>query len=382
MNYLAIIFWILLFIVFYGYVGYGLVIWFINRMKKNKISGKKEKYTPTVTLLIAAYNELPYLKDKVINCQELKYPHLKVIFVTDGSTDSSADFLQNQTGITVFHSPERKGKMAAIDRVMPYIDTEITVFTDANTFLNPEAISYLIEPFQNPEVGVVAGEKKIASKKGHTTAAGEGLYWKYESFLKKEDARFYSTVGAAGELYAIRTHLHEPLEPDTLLDDFMLSLRICLKGYIIAYQPNAYAIESASTNSEEELKRKIRICAGGFQSISRLPSLLLPWKTGLLSFQYISHRVLRWAVIPFVLPILFLLSYILKQHTIYLLLFILQAVFYVFAGTGLLIERLGWKKTPFYIPYYFVFMNYAAWLGLFRFLQKKQTVQWEKSKRS
>lgn len=382
MNYLSFYFWFLFGLTCYGYVGYGLLIGLLNRIYRKKEREYTTQKQPTVSLVIAAYNELPYLKAKVQNCRELDYPYLKIIFVTDGSTDTSADFLRTQTGIIVHHVPERNGKMAAIDRVMPFIDSEITVFTDANTFLNPEAITQLVAPFQRAEVGVVAGEKKIARQMGHTTAAGEGLYWRYESFLKKEDARFHSTIGAAGELYAIRTHLHEPLEPDTLLDDFMLSLRICLKGYVIDYQPNAYAIETASANSKEELKRKIRICAGGFQSISRLPSLLLPWKTGLLSFQYISHRVLRWAVIPFALPFLFFISYVLKQENTYLLLFILQCIFYFFAAIGWLIERLEWKKTLFYIPYYFVLMNYAAWIGLFRFSQNKQGVKWEKSERS
>ena len=255
MTYTEITFWTFLFITFYGYLGYGLFVWLINQFRTKKESSFQNKYTPTVSLIIASYNELPYLAEKVKNCHALVYPSLKIIFITDGSTDSSADFLIKQEGIIVFHSPERKGKMAAIDRVMPFIDSEITVFTDANTFLNPEAITRLVEPFQRAEVGVVAGEKKIAQNANQTTAAGEGLYWKYESFLKKQDSLLYSTVGAAGELYAIRTHLHEPLEPDTLLDDFMLSLRICLKGYIIDYQPLAFATETASANSKEELKR-------------------------------------------------------------------------------------------------------------------------------
>lgn len=382
MTYTEITFWIFLFITFYGYLGYGLFVWLINQLRSKKESTFQNKYTPTVSLVIASYNELPFLSEKVKNCRALVYPKLKIIFVTDGSTDASADFLTKQEGIIVFHSPERKGKMAAIDRVMPFIDTEITVFTDANTFLNPEAITRLVEPFQRAEVGVVAGEKKIAQNTHQTTAAGEGLYWKYESFLKKQDSLLYSAVGAAGELYAIRTQLHEPLEPDTLLDDFMLSLRICLKGYIIDYQPLAFATETASANSKEELKRKIRICAGGFQSISRLPSLLMPWKTGILSFQYISHRVLRWAIIPFVLPLLLFLSWILRAENLYLLLFYLQCIFYLLASIGLYLEQKGGKKTILYIPYYFVFMNYAAWLGFIRFLQNKQTVQWEKSERS
>ena len=137
---------------------------------------------------------------------------------------------------------------------------------------------------------------------------GEGIYWKYESTLKALDARLYSAVGAAGELFAVRRELFEAMEPDTLLDDFILSLRITMKGYTIAYCTNAYAIESGSADMREEEKRKVRIAAGGLQSIWRLRPLLNPFRYGTLSFQYTSHRVLRWSITPFLLFALFPLN--------------------------------------------------------------------------
>ena len=153
----------------------------------------------------------------------------------------------------------------------------------------------LYSAFANPKVGCVAGEKRIAVQdKPNAASGGEGLYWKYESALKRLDYRLYSAVGAAGELFAIRTSLFEQMPPDTLLDDFILSLRIAMRGYKIAYSKEAYALESASLNMREEEKRKVRISAGGLQSVWRLRGLLNIFRYGILSFQYISHRVLRW----------------------------------------------------------------------------------------
>ena len=161
------------------------------------------------------------------------------------------------------------------------------VFSDANTLLGRDSVRIIVDLFRNPKVGCVSGEKRIHQKQADAAAgAGEGLYWKYESTLKKWDAELYSVVGAAGELFAVRTELFHEVEPDTLLDDFIISLRIAMQGYTIQYNPDAYAIETASANVKEELKRKIRISAGGIQSIIRLKKLLNIFKYGTLSFQY------------------------------------------------------------------------------------------------
>jgi len=375
-------FWVLLFIAFYAYFGYGLLLalW-VKWVPKRIVPIQQEK--PEVTLLIAAYNEIAYMPEKIENCRAQTYPNLKIVFVTDGSTDGSAEWLSRQDGIQVYHQPERRGKMAAINRVMREIQSPYTVFTDANTWLNPEAIERLVAHFADPTVGVVAGEKRIRQESQATAEVGEGLYWKYESTLKTWDAQVYSACGAAGELYAIRTPLFEELESDTLLDDFVLSLKIVMRGFRIAYEPQAYAAESASLNSQEELKRKIRICAGGFQSMVRLHPLL--WKYGKFSFQYVSHRILRWTIVPFSLPFLFLLNVLLvdqHQHPIYIFFLFGQTFFYLLALLGWWAEKRGKKSKILSIPYYLVMMNYAAWAGFFRYQKGKQSVVWEKAQRA
>lgn len=186
-----------------------------------------------------------------------------------------------------------------MNRGMRFVTTPLVVFSDANTLLSKDAIRRIVDLFADPTTGCVSGEKRIMTGQAESAAgAGEGIYWKYESTLKRWDAKLYSVVGAAGELFAVRTELFQEVEPDTLLDDFIVSLRIAMKGYTIQYDPEAYAMETSSANVKEELKRKIRISAGGIQSVVRLRALLNIFRYGVLSFQYISHRVLRWTLAP------------------------------------------------------------------------------------
>ena len=192
-------------------------------------------------------------------------------------------------------------------------------------------------------------------------------------------------VGAAGELFSIRTELYETVPANVLLDDFIISLRICQKGYRVMYEPNAFASEASSFSMKEEQKRKIRISAGGFQSVLILKDLLNIFKYGKLSFQYISHRVLRWIVCPILLPVILICNlflWYLHAETIYHLFFYLQIIFYSLASIGWILASKNVKIKSLYIPYYFVFMNVALYIGLYKFFKNQQSVLWDKAKRS
>lgn len=384
-----IIFFAFLFILFYSYFGYGILLFFLVRIKRALT--KKEEFEPyseypEVTLLVTAYNEKDYVHQKVENSLNLNYPEekLKLLWVTDGSDDGTPDILGNYKQITVLHQDERKGKIAAMNRAIKYVETPIVVFSDANTMLGNESVKVIADLFKDPTVGCVSGEKRITSKeKDQAAGAGEGLYWKYESKLKEWDSDLYSAVGAAGELFAIRTELYQEVEPDTLLDDFIISLRVAMSGYKIAYNPNAYAIEAPSANVREELKRKIRIAAGGIQSIVRLSSLLNIFKYGLLSFQYISHRVLRWTLAPIALLLIFILNIFLYDKSgFYTATLWLQIIFYITAILGWYLQGKRINFKILFVPYYFLMMNYAVYRGFFRYISKKQSVKWERAKRS
>jgi len=391
---MEILFWILVFIVFYSYLGYGIVLFFLVRLKR-LIRGKKERYDknyePEVTLFVAAYNEKDFVNEKIKNSLSLDYPPDKVkhIWVTDGSDDGTPDLIRKHKQMEVHHKPERGGKIGAMNRGMEFVKTPLVIFSDGNTTLGKDSIREIVNLFSDPKVGCVSGEKRIITRDADAAAgAGEGIYWKYESTLKKWDAELYSVVGAAGELFAIRTELYQEVEKDTLLDDFIISLRVAMKGYTIQYNPNAYAIETASANVKEELKRKIRISAGGIQSIIRLSGLLNIFKYGILSFQYISHRVLRWTLAPISLLLMLIINYFLAvshegliNTDFYSILFMGQLLFYICALTGWFLENRKIKLKILFIPYYFFIMNLSVYLGFIRFLKGKQTVIWERAKR-
>jgi cellulose synthase/poly-beta-1,6-N-acetylglucosamine synthase-like glycosyltransferase len=395
METLKILFWIFLFIIVYTYVGYGILLFAIIKIRRFFKIGKKLEidptYEPEVTLFIAAYNEKDYVAAKMKNTLSLEYPKEKIniIWVTDGSDDGTPDLLQGYPNTTVHHLDARNGKIGAMNRGMEFVKTPIVIFSDANTNLGKESIRRIVNLFGNPKVGCVSGEKRIVDKESDVASgAGEGMYWKYESQLKKWDAELYSVVGAAGELFAIRTKLYRHVEKDTLLDDFMISLRVAQDGYTIQYDPEAYAIETASANVKEELKRKIRISAGGIQSIVRLRSLLNIFKYGTLSFQYISHRVLRWSLTPLCLVLLIpVLSVIavndgLLSFSLYAIFFWLQVLFYAAALLGWFLENRETRVKILFIPYYFFIMNLSVVLGFFRYMKNTQSVNWERSKRA
>ena len=269
---------------------------------------------------------------------------------------------------------------------MKYVKTPIVIFSDANTILNKNAAWEIIKQFQDSKVGCVACEKRILPKnKDNAVNSGEGLYWKYESFIKKNESRLNSALGAVGELFAIRTELFEEIESDTILDDFMISLRIAQKGYKIKYTSNAYATERASININEELKRKNRIAYGGFQAIVRLKSLLNPFKNPVLTFQYISHKLLRWTIVPLaIFSLLFINLFLSIENSwigFYAVFFYLQILFYLFVIVGFLLQSKKTRVKLIFAPYYLFIMNLSEIIGFIRYIRKKQTVNWEKAKR-
>lgn len=383
------LFWTGILIVSYTYAGYGILLWVLTKLGRKfpTSSNYPESELPEVTHIVAAYNEEQCIEQKICNTLTMDYPpdKLRFVVVTDGSTDSTPDIVKRFPSVRLFHSPERKGKIHAVNRVMKMIETPIVIFSDANTLLNRQAFKNIVRHYRDSTVGGVAGEKRIFKKDSDdASGAGEGLYWKYESFLKKKDAELYSIVGAAGELFSVRTELFEEPPANVVIEDFYISLKIASKGYRFAYEPDAYATETASASVKEEWKRKVRICAGGFQAMGKLSFLLNPFRYGVLAFQYISHRVLRWTFAPLFLPLIFIANLILALHGpgFYLVLFVLQCLFYIVALLGHLMQNKKVRIKGFFVPYYFAVMNLSVYAGFARFLKGRQSVVWEKAKRA
>lgn len=389
---MIIIFWILLGIVIYTYLGYTIILAILASAKRlfSKKESDADPFLPEITLLVTAYNELPIIDKKVENTHNIDYPKekIKVVWITDGSDDGSSEQLKGYNNITVLHQSQRKGKTAALNRAVKTINTPFIVFSDANTIIDKFALREIVAPFRDPEVGCVAGEKQIIKlAKDDASGSGEGFYWQYESLIKRLESDVNSTLGAAGELYAIRTNLFQEAKEDTLIDDFVISLKIAQKKYKIKYAPKAISCEDASLNIKEELKRKIRIASGGFQTLFRYPSLLNIFRHGFLSFQYFSHKVLRWLVVPFSFPLIFLLNLLICMSyswifSTYLVIFFLQLLFYLLVILGSLIEKKSTRIKSIFIPYYLIIMNYAQVAGLLKYLSGKQSVSWDKAKRN
>jgi cellulose synthase/poly-beta-1,6-N-acetylglucosamine synthase-like glycosyltransferase len=391
---LKILFWATLLIVFYTYIGYGILLYIIIRLKR-LLKGAPlqqampvDEELPTMTLMICAYNEEDVVKEKMENTLALDYPKdkFRIMWVTDGSNDHTNELLKAYPEVDIVFSPERKGKTAALKHGLRELKTRYVTFTDANTMINSGALREIARLFSNPTVGCVSGEKRVAARKaGEMAAEGEGLYWRYESTLKRWDSELYSAMGAAGELYAIDPKLCREVPDEALLDDFMLSMYVVQAGKRIAYTPEAFAREYGSANIYEESKRKRRIAAGGLQSIWWLRSMLNPLHQPLVTFQYVSHRVLRWSITPIAMVLLLLANIALVAMgagTFYTVMLILQAIFYLMALAGWLQNRIGYKNKFLYTAYYFVFMNFNVFRGMAYLKSHGKSGAWEKAKRS
>ena len=374
------LFWLCLAIVVYTYVGYGLILYLLVFIKRLAIKAKPladitDDCLPEVTLMVCAYNEEDIISEKMSNIHSLDYPadRLHLVWVTDGSTDNTNSILSAYPDVKIVFSPERRGKSAALKHGIKEVSTEIVMMTDANTMLNPGAVREIVRLMQTPKVGCVSGEKKVMAKSDSDKAAqGEGLYWKYESTLKRLDSELYSAMGAAGELCVIRRQLMTDIPDDTLLDDFVISMEIVRMGYKIAYTSKAFAMEYGSADLHEESKRKRRIAAGGLQSSWRLRSLMNPLRHPVVAFQFVSHRVLRWTITPVCLFALIPLNTILVlsgESIIYTIIWILQILFYASALAGMKISK------------YFVFMNLNVFRGM-AYLMNNTSGTWEKAKRA
>jgi len=383
---MIVIFWASFIIIAYTYLLYAIIIKCIL-LFRSKTKLQLTDHIFSVNVLIACFNEEDFVEAKIKNLLALNYnsDDISFVFITDGSTDQTVEIvtkyeIEFPEKIKLFHKDERKGKQHAINRVIPLLNSEIIVFNDCNTIINKGAIQQLVKHFHDPKVGVVNGEKKIiVERSDDAVSSGEGLYWKYESFLKQTDSDFYTSVGSAGELFAIRRSLYEEVPSGISIEDFYVSMKIVLKGYRNIYEPMALAQEYSSFSIKEEFKRKRRISAGAFKTVVSLKDIY-KLKHARVLFLYISHRVLRWTLAPLGM-IALLVSNFFLDAPFYKNILILQLVFYGLAFLGYLFSKTKIKLQILFVPFYFVFMNTALFFGFIDFLQDKSHTVWDKAER-
>lgn len=389
---MMIVFWISALMLFHAYVGYAISVWLMARCSDRTygLGGDRvdEFSLPRIAFIIPAYNECEVILEKCRNTQALDYPSdlIEVLVITDGSTDGTQGLAASVPGVRVLHQPKRAGKAAAMNRAAAFaMDADILVFSDANTMVTPEALLRMVAHYRNPETGGVSGEKKVMGTADHPVR-GEGLYWSYESAMKRLDASFHSLTAAAGELISLRRTIWSPIPEDTILDDMFITSMVCRQGLRFRYEPIALAIESPSPLLAMEKERKTRIACGAFQFLFRYPSLLWPFGQFRLWYTYVSRRVFRWVVAPLALPLLFISNLFVAVREdapeIYHWGFGGQCVFYVLVLVGWLLSR--WKIRQLvwlHVPFYFVFMHAGMYRGFLRFLRGQQTTSWEKASR-
>ena len=392
---IALLFWLALGVILYTYFGYPLLISIISRIRPKSEAYKQQ--TPYVTLLIAAYNEEVVIEDKLKNSLSIEYPKekLQILVVTDGSTDRTPEIVRKYTnlGMELLHQPERRGKMAAINRAMAHVQGEIIVFSDANNYYRPDTINKLIAPFSNPEIGAVSGAKVIDQGDGDL-GASEGLYWKYESYIKKQESRLGCCTSVAGEILAIRKSAYITPPNKIINDDFYMAMQIIRQGYRLVYVPEAKSSERVSLTARDEIIRRTRINAGRYQAIT-MAGQLLPFNRPVLVWQIISHKFLR-PVVPFCMISIAILNLAAVLYppkgggVIYLgipfsfIMLGLQVLFYMLAWFG---ARSGKQENQnklvrlLYLPTFLTNSNFAALKGFFQFLRGQQPHIWERIQR-
>ena len=371
------LFWIFLFTVFFTYAGYPVLLALLTIFKtQSRPRGFEEP--PFVSLVISAFNEEEVIRRKLGNSLGLDYPKdkLEILVVSDGSTDSTSDIVREYEtrGIKLLQRNHRAGKTSIQNFSIHQTTGEIIVFSDANAIYEPESLANLVQHFSNKSVGCVCGELRYRSNDGSVASDQENIYWEYEKFLKRKENLFGTILGANGSIYAVRKSDYQPLSPN-IISDFIEPLKIVEKGKRVVYEPTAISIEDASQTFNEEFKRKKRIILRSIYSLFACRNLLNILKKPKLSFQLISHKIIRWAVPVFLIGI-FITNLLLLGHPIYRILFYAQLLFYFFALTGFLFEQWKIKSTIFYMPFYFVLVNLAALLAIVEFILGKNVVSW------
>lgn len=375
---MKIVFWTAFFLIVYSYFGYPIILMVLGLGKGKKVS--KRKITPTVSLLILAYNEEKIIREKIENSLDLDYPRDKLeVVVASESTDGTNKIVKEyaEQGIILYSFKEREGKQATIYRVIPLLKGEIVVFSDANALYQRNAIRKLIRNFNDPEIGCVSGQLKYVNSQEASIGKTEGLYWKYEVFIKKLESRINSVLGANGSIYAIRKKLYIPISKYRG-DDFEIPIKIAQKGYKVVLEAEAISFEKVSMKTREEFKRKVRIIAWVWKStLILLKDSLKPFN-GLLIFQLISHKLFRWLV-PVFLALLFISNIFLASSFFYGTLLLVQLGFYLLGFVGYIEDQRRKNLSKIInVIYYFCMVNLAAFLGFYKFVFKKQGNIWEK----
>jgi Glycosyltransferases, probably involved in cell wall biogenesis len=363
---------------FYTYAMYPILL-LLTRHRGERI--RPLSTLPTISVIIPFHNEERWAIRKLENTLSWMYPadRLQIIAVSDGSTDATTMLLRQYSDrVTVVAYPMRQGKPTALNLGAAQASGDILIFSDANVFPHPHAVHALVQRYTDVSVGGVCGNVALQGE-GSLEPLGEGLYMQYERWLFAHESRGLTMVGADGALFSVRRELFTPLAIDTITDDFALALAVVAQGRRVVYEPAAHSVEIVVPDVQAEFRRKIRMIAGGYQTLWRHRNLLNPLTSPSVAWQLLSHKLLRWMVPVFLFSAM-AAAYVARQHPAMALALWIQIIFYSVALCGWLSQTMrNWL--PVYVPYYFCAVNAAAAIGLWRYLIGGQSVTWQKVKR-
>jgi len=363
---MKILFWMSFFWIFYAYIGYVAILTIVSSLRKRRII-KDDNFTPSVSFIIAAYNEEAAISRKIEETMGLDYPKgkIEIIIASDASTDRTDEIVLGfePRGIKLVRMDERRGKTEAQNLAVSKAKGEILVFSDATTLLNKDAVKKLVRNFKNPEVGCVGGQEKFI-KSDKEISKEAGFFWRYEKFIRGKESDFNTMIGVSGCIFAIRKKLYKTLD-ESLIEDFALPLEVAKAGFKVIYEPQAISYERAAANTKLELMRKTRIVSGGINVIVKMKELLNPFKYPFLSFQLISHKIFRWGAPVFMISLFVSNLFLVNSGMGFFVLAILQTIFYLSAILGHRLIR------------HFCIVNFAAIAGIFQFFKGSRKVIWE-----
>lgn len=374
-----VIFWISFGGVIYAYFGYPLLLMIMGRFigRKNNLVGNDAAYKPSISVVIPVHNEEAIIGNKLENIKSLDYPAEKceIIIVSDGSTDRTGEIVSQHRSerIKYIQMSQRRGKAAALNAGVEKAVNEIIVFSDASIMLRQDALRNIVQGFRNPEIGCISGEDHIL------VPGGEGIYGRYELFLRNQESEVYSIVGASGSFYAQRRSLTRPFQ-EGMAPDFLSVLDTVEKGYRAITEPKAVGIMTSVKSTKGEFDRKVRTLIRGMAALFHKKRLLNPFRYGIFAFELLSHKIMRWLV-PFFLIALFCSNLFLLGATVYEIIFMLQVVFYLLVVLSLASVRDLQKRMMGKIPLYFITVNTAILFAWYKYLTGVRQEIWNPTKR-
>jgi len=380
------IFWISVFLLVYPYLIYPPLLMVLTRLFGGKEAVAEDpKEWPNVSFIISAYNEEAVIQEKIENTLSLDYPEgkLDIIVISDASSDRTDEIVNEMAdkhgNIKLVRQEERKGKSAGLNHGIKETTGDVIVFSDANAMFNNDAIKELTRYFSNPDIGYVIGAALYNENKDSEATESEGLYWKFELFVKELESKFYSVVGGDGAIYATRKGLFWDLKDDDI-NDFVNPLQIVSKGYRGIINPKAICYEDAAENFDKEFGRKRRIVNRSWRAVTRYLSWFSPIQHFKFLFELFSHKVIRWySLLIMVITLLSNVAILLIQPTpLYVVTLLGQIAFII---TALIGANLDARNKPMpklvYLPYYFCFVNLAGILGIIDQFRGIRHATWE-----